>query len=521
MNFYLINPRLPLSFTGNEYAAPVVLKKYSTPPLGLLTVAGMIPPGHQVSLTDENVSAIDWDRDCDVVGLTGMHLQGERIREIASRFRARGTRVVIGGPSAMSVPERYRDVADILMLGEAESIWPECIRDLEQGTARDAYHPSETVDLRASPVPRYELISPRDYLSVSLQTTRGCPFQCEFCDIITLYGRKVRVKPVEHVLREVEHVLDLGWDRLFFVDDNFIGDPRYTTELMEAFVELQRTRRRPFHFSTQATINIAQNTKLLKLLYDGGCRSMFIGIETPRVSSLKETHKFQNVRRNLLGEVERIQTQGIAVYSGLIVGFDSDDRDIFKEQVDFIDEARIPLPLPAILGALPGTPLHKRMEDEGRLIPDCEFQGNGYFTNVIPKQMTMEELVDGYREMVFALYEPNRFSARVVGEIERLQRGGGEASNYGWPVVLAGFVWVLLWYVFDPNRRKLLRAFRLIVAGAWRYPKAADAALQRLVSYRHACRFVSLLEQQHAARVGPSAPAVRPTVTRESEKVPA
>ena len=284
-----------------------------------------------------------------------MHLQEPRIREIAARFRERGKIVVVGGPSVMSLPERYRDVADIRIVGEAEAIWPECLADLERGSHRDAYVASETVDLISSPIPRFDLISPKDYLSVSLQTTRGCPFRCEFCDIITLYGRKVRVKPVDQVLREVQRVLDLGWERMVFVDDNMIGDPRYATELMQALAGLRKRVAKPFYFTTQVTINLAQNTKLMELLYEAGGRSVFIGIETPRTSSLQETLKFQNVRLDLLGEVERIQRHGIAVYSGLIVGFDHDDLDIFGEQIRFITDAKIPIPLPSILGALPGT----------------------------------------------------------------------------------------------------------------------------------------------------------------------
>lgn len=504
MKFHLINPKLPLSFAGNEYAASMVFKKYSTPPLGLLTVAGMIPDRHQVTLCDENVSAIDFDVDCDVVGLTGMHLQGAGIRQIATTFRERGKRVVVGGPSAMAVPDRYRDVADVLMLGEAEQIWPQCIEDLERGTVKDAYRPDDTVDLRTSPMPRFDLVSPRDYLSISLQTTRGCPFKCEFCDIITLYGRKVRTKPVDQVVKEVERVLALGWERLFFVDDNFIGDPRYTAELMEALVDLQKGLKRRFHFSTQATINVAHNQKLLQLLYDGGCRSMFIGLETPRVSSLQETQKFQNVRKNTLSEVERIQSQGIAVYSGLIVGFDHDDTAIFQEQVDFINDAKIPLPLPSMLGALPATPLYDRMREEGRLIPEHEFQGNSYFTNIIPKQLTMDELELGYRSMVQALYDPVTYTSRVLGELEHLNRAAGKASNYRLPVVLAGFLWVLAWYIIDPNRGKLLTAFfRLFPTVITRYPTVADAALQRLVMYRHVCRFVSMIERRRSSRSKP------------------
>jgi radical SAM superfamily enzyme YgiQ (UPF0313 family) len=349
----------------------------------------MIPDHHQVSLCDENASEIDWNVDCDLVGITGMHLQEPRIREIAARFRARGVKVVVGGPSVMSLPDRYRDVADIRIVGEAETIWPQCLADLERGCAKAEYHAAETVDVGTSPVPRFDLVSPRDYLSVSLQTTRGCPFKCEFCDIITLYGRKVRVKSVEQVVREVQRVLELGWDRLLFVDDNFIGDPRYAITLLEGLVDLQRSLKRPFYFTTQATINLAQNTRMLQLLYEAGCRSVFIGIETPRTSSLQETMKFQNVRRDLLGEVERIQRHGIAVYSGLIVGFDHDDAAIFQEQEKFINDAKIPFPLPSILGALPGTPLYKRMEESGRLLANKEFQANAYFTNIIPKEMTI------------------------------------------------------------------------------------------------------------------------------------
>jgi radical SAM superfamily enzyme YgiQ (UPF0313 family) len=520
LKFYLINPRLPLSFTGNEYAAPIVFKKYSVPPLGLLTVAGMIPREHEVTLCDENVAEIDWDYDCDVVGLTGMHLQGPGIRKIATHFRKRGIRVVIGGPSVMAVPERYRDVADVLMVGEAEQIWPECVADMVNGVTKDAYYPAETVDLRTSPMPRFDLVSPRDYMSISLQTTRGCPFKCEFCDIITLYGRKVRVKPVEQVIDEVNQLLSLGWDRLFFVDDNFIGDPRYTMSLMEGLSALQKTLKKPFVFSTQATINVAHNQHLLQLLYDGGCRSMFIGIETPRVSSLQETQKFQNVRKDTLGEVERIQAHGIAVYSGLIVGFDHDDEAIFQEQVDFINDAKIPLPLPSLLGALPATPLYKRMQDEGRIITENEFQGNSFFTNIRPTCMSMADLQQGYLRMVHALYDPINFSNRCLGEIARLDKAPGKASNYRRSIILGGFLWVLLWYVFDPNRKKLLKAFTRLFPAFWRYPNAADAALQRLVSYRHVSRFVSMLEEHYTATPGARASRA-PTLDREPERVPA
>lgn len=514
MKFYLINPKLPLSFTSNEYAARMVLRKYSVPPLGLLTAAGMIPEGHEVTICDENAHEINWDQECDVVGLTGMHLQRPGIRKIAEHFRKRGAKIVLGGPSVMAVPERYRDIADVLMLGEAEQIWPQAIADLEQGNVKESYLPADTVDLRTSPVPRYDLISPRDYMQISLQTTRGCPFKCEFCDIITLYGRKVRTKPVEQVLTEVRTVLALGWDRLFFVDDNFIGDPRYTAELMEALIDLRKTLPKPFYFSTQATINMAHNQKLLQQMHDGGLRAVFIGIETPRVSSLQETQKFQNVRKNIIDEIERIQSHGIAVYSGLMVGFDHDDASIFQEQVDFINEAKIPLPMPSMVGALPVTPLYDRIKAEGRLIPDNEAQGNTYFTNIIPKLMTMDELEQGYRTMVMALYDPVNYSNRVLGELENLNKAAGRVSNYQKPLILAGFLWVLLWYVFDPNRARLLSVFRRIVPTALRrYPRVADAALQRLVTYRHVSHFVSLVERRYISKPPAGSPVTQPDLS--------
>ena len=507
MKFYLINPKLPLSFTSNEYAAQVVLKKYSVPPLGLLTAAGMIPSGHDVVLCDENVQSINWDHEADVVGITGMHLQGAGMRKIAKHFRARGAKVIIGGPSTMALPDRYRDVADVLMLGEAEQIWPECIADLEKGTVKAAYTPADTVNLHTSPIPRYDLISRRDYMQISLQTTRGCPFQCEFCDIITLYGRKVRTKAIEQVIAEVDRVLALGWDRLFFVDDNFIGDPRYAMELAAALAARRRTMKKPFVFSTQLTINLAHNAKLLQALFDAGCRAVFVGIETPRVSSLQETLKFQNVRKDLLGDVARIQSQGIAVYSGLMVGFDHDDTAIFDEQLEFIQEAKIPLPMPSMVGALPGTPLYNRLSLEGRLIPETEAQGNTYHTNIIPKLMTMDELELGYRRMVKGLYDPVNYVDRVLGEIELLNRAHSNASNYKWPIILAGYLWVLLWYLADPNRANLLRAYaRLVPRIFTRFPKAADAGLQRLVTYRHACRFASMVEQQYTGRPAAGTP---------------
>lgn len=497
MKFYFVNPRTPVSFSGNEWASPIVFRKYTIPPVGLLTIAAMVPREHEIKFCDENAQSIDWNSDCEFVCLTGMHLQKKRIHQIATRFRELGKRIIIGGPSVMAVPEQYRDVADILIVGEAEYIWPECLKDLAKGTAKDTYLEKGTVALEDSPIPRYDLVSPRDYMGISLQTTRGCPFTCEFCDIITLYGRKVRFKPVAQVMKEIEVIIALGTESINIVDDNFIGNQRYAAELLEAFIDFRRRQKRPFYFTCQLTINVAKKPRLVRLLHEAGCRSVFIGIETPRVSSLEETHKMQNARSDLVKDVEKIQREGIAVYSGLIVGFDHDDKDIFKEQVDFINEARIPSALPNQLGALPGTPLYQRMIDEGRLLPNKDFHMVSVQTNIRPKQMTMKELNDGYVWMLKEMYSPDNYADRVLGQVERISGSGARSSNYNSVIIYMAFMWVLLWYITDPNRRVLLKAFfKVFPRAVTRYRNAADTALVHLIHFRHFTRFINVLEEE-------------------------
>lgn len=499
MKIYLINPQIPVSFAGNEYAAQMLFKKYSTPPLGLLTIAAMIPPSHKIAFCDENASRIEWNNNCDIVVLSGMHIQKKRLREIAVCFRELGKKIIVGGPSAMAVPEWYRDIADILVLGEAERIWPECLSDLEAGRAKDVYEEKETIQLHESPIPRFDLITPRHYMNMSLQTTRGCPYSCEFCDIITLYGRKMRTKPIEHVLAEFKTLFRLGGERIFLVDDNFIGDPGYTSELLRAMIRMNQQLKRSPKFSCQITINVAQNIPLLKLLHAAGCRSMFIGIETPRIESLKETHKFHNARTDMAEDIKTIQSHGISVYSGMVVGFDHDDSTIFEEQLRFTNRAHVPISGPTQLTALPGTPLYTRIKAEGRLKDEKSRNWNWIESNIIPKQMTSEELNEGYVSLIEKLYAPEAFTNRIFGELERLEHTEGKlsASNLNILLVLLGFFWVLLWYLFDPHRKKLLHAFwRLFPAVLVRHPKTTAQALLRLVLYRHICRFVGFRREE-------------------------
>lgn len=497
MKIYLINPRFPVSFAGNEYASRIVFKKYVTPPLGLLTIAAMIPSRHQIAFCDENTDKIEWNNDCDIVLLTAMHVQKNRLREIAVRFRELGKKIIVGGPSAMAVPEWYRDIADILVLGEAERIWPECLSDLEAGIERDTYQEKNTILLDESPIPRFDLVSPRHYMNMSLQTTRGCPFSCEFCDIITLYGRKMRTKPIENILAEFEYLVRLGSERVFLVDDNFIGNPNFTMELLQAIIRNNQKMKRALIFTTQITINVAKNIPLLKLLYAAGCRSMFIGIETPRIESLNETHKFQNSRTDMVEDIKTIQSHGIAVYSGMVVGFDHDDSTIFEEQARFLNQAKIPVCGPTQLTALPGTPLHARIKTEGRLMHERSRSWNWVESNIMPKRMSWQELNEGYVSMIENIYEPEAFTSRILSELERLDLAASKQPVLKLFSLWLGFAWVFLWYLFDPHRKKLFAAFwRLFPKVLIRHPKTADQALLRLVLYRHICHFVGIRREE-------------------------
>lgn len=495
MNIYLVHPRSMHTFVGWDDSCRMVGKRFYSPPLSITTVAGLTPPEHTVELCDEHVQRIRWDTDADLVGVTGTHVQRDRMVEIARRFRARGKPVVIGGPSATAVPDWYRSAADVLILGEAEHVWPKFLRDFAAGCWQAAYQETGQVDLKESPPPRYDLLRIRDYMKIGMQTTRGCPFTCEFCDIITLFGRTVRMKGVDQVLTELEQLLSLGVRNVFFVDDNFIGNRPHVVRLLEALRRVVRRLKRPPRFSCQATVNLANDPAILQLMHDIGMCDVFIGIETPRKASLQETKKYQNAVADLADAVEAIQSYGIGVTSGLMVGFDHDDRTIFQEQEAFIARAKIPFCLPYQLVALPGTPLHARMQREGRLsdtpeTADEAFGGTNVMggTNIIPKLMSRQELRDGFVMMVRRLYVPEAFADRVLGELERVQRmpPSRRANRLPGPLLWLAYAWVWLWFLCDRHPGPLLRLFwRVTGRVVTRHQPVAELALARMIFYRH------------------------------------
>ena len=502
MIFYLVYPRIPPALTSWDYAGQMLFKRGGNPPLGLLTMAGMIPRHHQIIFCDENNSTVNFDQVCDYVCLTGMHLQKNRIKEIAAEFRKRGKKVILGGPSLMAVPEEYADHIDIRIIGEAERIWPECLKDLEHGVEKPTYIEAEKVDLRLSPIPRYDLVSTSDYWSVSIQTTRGCPYLCEFCDIITLYGRKPRVKDVAQVIEELRFVLAMGARNIFFSDDNFIGDPRYTKSLLLEIIELQKTLDKKFTFYCQVTINLAKNTELLELLRLAGCKSVFIGIETPRLASLKETGKVQNLRHDLLQDVKTIRSYGIMIMSGVVLGFDHDDPTIFHEQLVFLQDANIPTPLTTMLGALPGTPLHQRLVAENRLVEDI-YTADSYSTNISPKLMTRKQLYEGFAWLNEEMYKPANYTKRILGEIVELEANPLKKKAFSPLLMICALAWVLMWYVLDKHRRSLLSVFwQSVPVVLSRHFDSLEHLVEYLFRYRHVCHIVTSIRSSCTLQFG-------------------
>jgi len=413
MKIHLVTPKNPPSFWTYDQILPALGKRCIFPNLSMPTVAGLTPAEHEVTLCDENVEEIDFEVDADVVGVTGYIVHRPRMFEIIDKFRRRGRFVVVGGPFASLCPEELRGRCDVLFIDEAEETWPRFLEDLQAGSWRSEYHPAEKPDLTTSPTPRFDLLKVDRYHALTLQFARGCPFNCEFCDIIVVYGRRPRAKSPAQLMGEVEECHRLGARQVFIVDDNFIGNKKLAKELLREMADWGAAHGYPIDFNTEVSLNVAQDKELLELMRAAHFTTIFIGIESPRKDSLRETHKTQNVRGDLVESVRTIHSYGIQVQAGMIVGFDHDDATIFEEQLRFIQDARIPVSMTGMLQAMPKTPLHDRMAKEGRLV--AESTGDQFvFSNIFPKSMSRLELYRGYRNLIAQLYDFRNYRRRTL-----------------------------------------------------------------------------------------------------------
>jgi radical SAM superfamily enzyme YgiQ (UPF0313 family) len=410
----IVNPRFDASYWGLELALPLLDKKANLPTACLPLLAALTPQEHRVTLVDENVHPIDFDRlaRADIVGLTGMSVQRRRMTEILEELKARGVFCVVGGPWVTVREDAFEGLADVVFIGEAEETWPQFLRDWSSGNQKARYEQLEKSDMTRVPTPRYDLLDMRQYLFGSVQFSRGCPFQCEFCDIIVTFGRRPRLKTSEQIIRELEALRAQRMMIAFVVDDNLIGNKAAIKKTLRDIAAWQQRNGYPLMLFTEASLDLTDDDELMQLMTEANFSSVFVGIETPNEESLRETKKYQNLRseRTLVEKVHAIQAAGLDVWCGLIVGFDHDDASVFDLQLEFIKQARISHAMMGMLAAIPKTPLHARLAADGRLDEENEAE---FGTNVIPVLMSREELREGYLQLQQDLHEPEAYFDRL------------------------------------------------------------------------------------------------------------
>ncbi|MGE5664893.1 MAG: B12-binding domain-containing radical SAM protein [Deltaproteobacteria bacterium] len=484
MKILLVTPKFPESLWGLDTILPVAGKGYVTPTLALPTVAALTPPGHEVVLVDENVEEIDFELPCDLVGISLMQVQAPRGFEIARAFRERGRTVVMGGSFPTLTPGLCRPHADVIFIGEAERTWPRFVGDFERGRWVDAYEEKERIDLATTPLPRFDLLKMDRYFVQSVQFGRGCPYECEFCDIVVMLGRRPRTKTVPQVLAELEEIYRLGGRWVLFADDNFIADRAKAKEMLAAVRDWNASKGYPMLFNTEASLNVAEDDELLRLFHDARFARLFIGIESPRRASLEETGKHMNLRAPLLEQIHRIQSYGIQITAGMIVGFDSDDAAVFEEHRRFIQASRIPQVLTGLLQAPPRTPLWERLEREGRLRDG--FTGDSVvWTNVVPKRMSREELLLGQADLLESVFAYDSYAERTIAYLTAPRRMEPiQPRRRSWNEVRM-IVRFLLYCLFGGDAERMRFARRILRATLREKPGRLPEALYLTVVHRH------------------------------------
>ncbi|MFN0136391.1 MAG: B12-binding domain-containing radical SAM protein [Phycisphaerae bacterium] len=454
MNILLLSPRTPKTFWSFCHVMPFISRKAAFPPLGLLTVAAMLPRDWKLRLIDLNIEELDHAAiaQADFVFVSGMLVHFESAREVIERAAACGKTVIAGGPLFTSGRERFPSLRHVA-IGEAEELMPSIVADMRAGTLQPEYRSSTRPDITQTPVPRWDLLRLRQYATMPIQYSRGCPFDCEFCDIVAIYGRTPRVKNPAQVVAELDALVAAGWNGgVFVVDDNFIGNRARVKDLLRALIEWRKRRRSQISFLTEASLNLVDDEELLDLMVAAGFKRVFVGIESPAEESLAECGKVQNKSRDMVAAVRKMHRSGIEVMGGFIVGFDSDPSDIFQRQLQFIRQSGVVTAMVGLLTALPGTRLFKRLSGEGRIIGHSTGNNVDVDLNFVPK-LDRETLLAGYRSLVKHLYTPREYYRRVLTFL-RDYRPSGPKLPPRWNEIAAFFrsLWVL--GVASPGRRE-------------------------------------------------------------------
>jgi len=459
MKILLVGPRTPETFWSFRHVLRFVGRKAALPPLGLLTVAGMLPRQWELRIVDLNVERLR-ERDiawADAVMISAMLVHKDSVLEIAARARQQEKTVILGGPIVTSPDDEFPDV-DTIVVGEAEELSPRLVADLEAGALQPIYQATDYPDITRTPAPRYDLVDLKAYASLAVQFSRGCPFDCEFCDIVALNGRVPRLKTPTQLIAEIDQFRLMGFrGTVFIVDDNFIGNKRKVKDLLRALIGWRRDTRTRITFYTEASVNLADDSELLQLMVDAGFKKVFLGLETPDLEALKHCHKVQNMGRDLVSSVQAIQAAGLEVMGGFIVGFDEDRPDIFARQFEFIQKAGVVTAMVGLLQAVPRSKLYQRLSREGRLLGES-FGDNTRSALNFETRLPREFLMQNYRKLMHRLYEPNAYYQRVR-EFLRQHRPRGPRGRISLRDIGAFFqsLWVL--GVVNRGRRPFWRFF--------------------------------------------------------------
>lgn len=422
MRVLFVYPEFPDTFWSFKHALKFVRKKAGAPPLGLLTVAALLPEAWEKRLVDLNVSRLTakdlaW---ADYVFVSAMIVQRDSARALIARCKEAGVKVVAGGPLFTMGHEDFPEV-DHFVLNEAELTLPPFLADLANGCAQRLYTTTEFPDIRQTPAPLWHLVDLKHYETVSLQFSRGCPFNCDFCNVTVLLGHRPRTKTAAQIVAELDGLYALGWRKsVFFVDDNFIGNKKQLkSEVLPALIAWRKGKV-GMPFNTEVSINLADDDELMHLMAQAGFDTVFVGIETPNEDSLIECSKTQNKGRDMVESVKRLQRAGLQVQGGFIVGFDSDPPSIFQQQIDFIQKSGVVTAMVGLLQAPPGTRLYERMKHEGRLVSEMSGDNVDGSTNIIPR-MGLETLHEGYRKILDHIYAPRVYYERVLTFLREYQ----------------------------------------------------------------------------------------------------
>jgi len=414
INALLVYPKYPDTFWSFKHILKFISKKAAFPPLGLLTVASMLPKKWNKKLIDMNIKELE-NKDitqADIIFISAMIVQKESTKEIIKRCKSLGKIVVVGGPAFTTQHKDFSEV-DHFVLNEAEITLPLFLKDLEKRKAKKIYISTKRPDITKTPIPDWSLINFKDYATMAIQYSRGCPFNCEFCDIVIMNGRISRTKTPKQVINEIKSLYNAGWrDSIFIVDDNFIGNKTNVKKMLPLLIKWQKEHKYPFKFLTEASLNLAEDKELMQMMSRANFDRVFLGIETPSLESLKECGKIQNTKKDLAESVKIIHKNGMQVMGGFIVGFDSDTEEIFESQIKFIQNVGIVTAMVGILNVLPQTRLWHRLKAEKRLLKNTSGENTDGSINFIPK-MGKEKLLKGYKKIISTIYSPKHYFKRI------------------------------------------------------------------------------------------------------------